>query len=97
MTRRRRIARWMSVLVAAAVAVVAPVPALTPAAQAADPGVPTVPANYLAQTVSWTDCPGDLESRCARVRVPMDWKNPARGNISIAIAYLPASGTSKGA
>ena len=37
---RRRFGRWIAVLVASAVAIVAPVPMLTPAAEAAEPAVP---------------------------------------------------------
>lgn len=93
---RRRFGRWIAVLLASAVAVVAPVPMLTPAAEAAEPEVPAVPAGYLNQSIAWSDCSGDLSSRCAKVKVPMDWQNPGRGSISIAIAYLKAPGTSKG-
>ncbi|HYI57804.1 MAG TPA: alpha/beta hydrolase [Microlunatus sp.] len=90
---RRRFGRWIAVLVASAVAIVAPVPMLTPMAEAAEPAVP---ASYLNQPISWGSCSGDLDSKCAKVKVPRDWTNPAKGSISIAIAYLKASGTSKG-
>ena len=93
---RRWFGRWIAVLLASAVAIVAPVPMLTSTAAAAEPAVPAVPASYLNQTIAWSDCSGDLSSRCAKVRVPMDWQNPSKGSISIAIAYLKASGTSKG-
>ncbi|HEU4547688.1 MAG TPA: alpha/beta fold hydrolase [Microlunatus sp.] len=93
----RRFGRWIAVLVASSVALLAPVPMLTPAAEAAEPStVPAIPAQYLNQAISWSDCAGDFASQCARVKVPMDWQNPARGEIAIAIAYLPASGASKG-
>ena len=92
----RRFTRWLTVLVASSVAVLAPVPLLTPSAQAAEPTELAVPAPYLTQTISWGDC-GDFESRCATVAVPMDWQNPSKGDIRIAIAYLKAPGTtSKG-
>ncbi len=92
----RRFARWLTVLVASSVAVLAPVPLLTQTAEAAEPTELAVPARYLTQTISWGDC-GDFESRCATVAVPMDWQNPTKGDIRIAIAYLKAPGTtSKG-
>jgi pimeloyl-ACP methyl ester carboxylesterase len=93
----RRFARWLTVLVASSVAVVAPVPLLSPTAEAAEPSAPAVPARYLSQTIAWTSCNDDFESRCAKVAAPMDWQNPARGDIQIAVAYLKAPGaTSKG-
>jgi hypothetical protein len=92
----RRFGRWIAVLVASSVALLAPVPMLTPAAEAAEPKAPAVLTRYLNQNVTWADCSGDFESQCATVAVPMDWQNPARGDIRIAIAYLAASGASKG-
>ena len=93
----RRFGRWIAVLVASSVALLAPVPMLTPAAEAAEPKVPAIPTRYLDQAISWSDCSDDFESKCAKVAVPMDWQNPARGDIRIAIAYLKAPGpTSKG-
>lgn len=97
-----RFGRWLAVLLAAAVAVMAPIP--MPSAEAADPktDMQTTVDSYLALNLNrsdlWGDCPAveDLDSRCASVRVPMDWQNPAKGDISVAAAYLPASGTSKG-
>ena len=93
----RRFGRWIAVLVASSVAVLAPVPMLTPAAEAAEPQVaPAIARAYLDQT----DQPGPsaaTSSRdCAKVKVPMDWQNQSRGDIEIAIAYLKASGPSKG-
>lgn len=92
----RRFGRWIAVLVASSVALLAPVPMLTPGAEAAEPKAPAVLTRYLNQNVTWADCSGDFESQCATVAVPMDWQNPARGDIRIAIAYLAASGASKG-
>ncbi len=59
---------------------------------------PAVPARYLSQTISLEPtCNDDFESRCAKVAAPMDWQNPSRGDIQLAIAYLKAPGTtSKG-
>jgi pimeloyl-ACP methyl ester carboxylesterase len=78
----------------------APVPVLTPTAEAADPLRPsqTTVDSYVAlnlgRTDLWDDCPGDLASQCANVTVPRDWKNPAKGNLSLAVAYLKASNPS---
>ena len=105
MPRRRRFGRWIAVLLASAVAIVAPVPVLSPAAVAAEPRTaPAVPTRLLDQPVSWKDCSefdGNLalESLCARVRVPRDWQdaaNEAKDDIVVGIAYLPATGPSKG-
>lgn len=96
MSRRRRFGRWAAVLLATAVAMMAPVPVSAPVAAAAEPAAPTAYDALLNQRVAWGECPGDWDSRCAKVTAPMDWKNPARGNIQIAVAYLPASGGSKG-
>jgi pimeloyl-ACP methyl ester carboxylesterase len=99
----RRFGRWMAVLVASSVAMLAPVPVLTPAAEAAEPSAPlqaTVDAYVArAQTVTWEPCEGLLfqpRSSCATVVVPRDWKSPAAGTLRLAVSYLRASGTSKG-
>ena len=103
MPRRRRFGRWITVLLAAVVAFAAPVPALTPAAEAVETSAPAVPARLLNQPVTWKDCSEfdnnlALESDCARVRVPRDWKNAANegDDIWVGISYLPATGASKG-
>ncbi|MDN5762878.1 MAG: alpha/beta hydrolase [Microlunatus sp.] len=97
MPRRRRFGRGIAVLLATAVAFLAPVPMVTtPVAHAADPSVPTVPETYLNQKLTWDECVEDLDSKCAKVTVPMDWKNPSRGNLILAVAYLPAKGKSQG-
>ena len=95
----RRFGRWVAVLVASSVALLAPVPMLTPTAQAAEPGNPTqgTVAAYLAKnpSIARTACPkvdgATLDSICGTVRVPMDWQNPAKGDIRLAIAYLPSA------
>ena len=96
----RRFGRWIAVLVASSVALLAPVPMLTPAAEAAEPGIPDY---YLSQSVAWKACPAprglDYDSQCALVRVPRDWKSPQPGtstDIWIAISYLKAAGPSRG-
>lgn len=97
---RRRFGRWIAVLLASVVALAAPVPLLTQTAAAADPKSPlqTTVDDYLAKdaTIAWADCAQEMASRCAKVKVPMDWQNPTKGDISIAIAFWKASGTSKG-
>lgn len=97
---RRRLGRWIAVLLASVVALAAPVPLLTQTA-AADPTNPlqaTVDA-YVTKNlgVNLTKyCNDELYSTCASVKVPRDWQNPSKGDISIAIAYLPAAKNSKG-
>lgn len=85
-------------LLASAVAVMAPVPMLTPSAEAVAPDSwlqGTVNA-YLGKnpdlgTKLETPCSDDMSSGCAKVTVPIDWQNPGKGDISIAIAYLKSS------
>ena len=51
----RRFGRWIAVLVASSVALLAPVPMLTPAAEALEPStVPAIPVPYLNQRIDWT-------------------------------------------
>jgi len=99
----RRFGRWIAVLVASSVALLAPVPMLTPAAEAAAPTrLQTTVDRYLGLAANgpaaWRDCPEseNLASACASITVPMDWDNPAKGNIRVAVAYLRATGASKG-
>src|SRR4030088_386784 len=45
-------------------------------------GTPPVPA------LSWTDCGGNLQ--CTTARVPLDYDNPDRDSISLAVIRRPA-------
>ena len=47
---------------------------------------------FYEQSVSWRGC-GD-KKHCAEVEVPLDWKNPARDSIKIAVIYAEATGGS---
>jgi len=68
-------------------------------------GTPDPLQPYRTQAVQWTECdPGILGQpsgamnalrvsprlRCAQVRAPIDWKNPARGDLSLAVMRLAA-------
>ena len=102
--RVRRIGFIALAMVSAAVGVVlAPLPAsaLTDAPAAA------IPQRYLDQQVDWKPCDFDEFLRffypeapitnCTSVAVPMDWRHPdAHADITLAIAYSKATGTSKG-
>ena len=55
----RRFGRWIAVLVASSVALLAPVPMLTPAAEAAEPA-PIPRRSYLNQ-VDWPGSPAGSE------------------------------------
>ena len=98
---RRRFGRWIAVLLASAVAIVAPVPMLTRRRRlpirrrrCRRPSTRSSPRN---QSISLGRLLRvELSSQCAKVTVPRDWKNPAKGTLSLAIAYLKARGTSKG-
>ena len=74
------------------------------AAAVKDPPAVSIPARYLAQTLSWHKCdfsdfahdvyPGAPVINCATIKVPMDWQHPdAHPDITLAIAYSRATGT----
>ena len=47
-------------------------------------------ASYYAQRLSWEDCRDRFS--CATLRVPLDYRRPAAGDIEVALIRLPASG-----
>jgi len=49
---------------------------------------------YYEQKVKWTDCGG---ATCAKVKVPLDYKNPGSGSTTLAVTKVPAQGDSQGA
>jgi pimeloyl-ACP methyl ester carboxylesterase len=92
------------VVVSAAVGVVL---APLPASALTDAPAVAIPQRYLDQQVDWQPCDFDEFLRffapeapvtnCASVAVPMDWRHPeAHPDITLAIAYSKATGTSKG-
>lgn len=56
-------------------------------------GIAAELVEFYSQPLEWTQCD---ELQCAKVRVPIDWDEPAAGEIAIQIARFPASGESKG-
>ncbi len=46
-------------------------------------------ADFYGQELAWVDC-GDAE--CARLRVPLDYDDPAGGELELAITRVPARG-----
>jgi pimeloyl-ACP methyl ester carboxylesterase len=79
----------------------------TPAAALTDAPAVVIPARYLDQQVFWSECdfdeafhyeaPEAPETDCTQILVPMDWRHPdAHPDITLAIAYSRATGTSKG-
>lgn len=58
---------------------------------------PAVASNleaYYEQKVKWTDCGG---ATCAKVKVPLDYRNPAKGSTTLTVTKVPAKGDSQGA
>ena len=51
-------------------------------------------AEFYSQSLEWTECGESLQ--CADVRVPLDWEQPAAGEITIRIARSLARGTKLG-
>lgn len=45
-------------------------------------------SSYYEQKVTWTDCVGKFE--CAKVKVPLDYQNPAAESIELAVTRLQA-------
>lgn len=67
---------------------------VTAPAGASDPATDPALAQYYGQKVEWSDCGDDFQ--CAKVKVPMDWKEPAGESIELAAIRLPAEGTKLG-
>ncbi|MDG4792792.1 alpha/beta fold hydrolase [Micromonospora sp. WMMD1082] len=80
--------RWRSVLGAALTAVL--LGAALPAPASAAPGTAAQPP---AQRLKWGACAGSSgpELRCARVKVPLDHRNPRGRKIEVMISRLPAT------
>lgn len=103
----RRLLRGAALLAAAALALTAcsgtpeptggapttlpPTPSTTavPGEQATDPAY----ARYYDQRVDWSDCGGGLQ--CATVEVPVDWSQPDRDRLGLAVARHPATDPSR--
>ena len=66
-------------------------PAGRPTAGADDPATDPALAKFYQQKVSWKDCSDGFQ--CAKVEVPLDWKQPSGGTIRIAATRLAADGT----
>lgn len=56
-----------------------------PGEQATDPAY----ARYYQQRPTWTDCGGGLQ--CTTVQVPVDWSQPDRDQLALALARHPAT------
>ncbi|MDR1449656.1 MAG: alpha/beta hydrolase, partial [Propionibacteriaceae bacterium] len=67
-----------------------PVPALRPDGFI-DPPPGTGLQRYIEQTVEWSDCKsGVVTGQCARIAVPLDYADPDRQAISLAVFRRPA-------
>ncbi len=49
---------------------------------------------FYGQVLRWTSC--DSGFQCATATAPLDWANPTKATISLALIRKPATGTSKG-
>lgn len=49
---------------------------------------------YYEQDLSWSSCHSDFE--CATASAPMDWSDPSKGDIELAMMKLPATGKAIG-
>lgn len=58
------------------------------------PDVPAASRPYYEQELDWSSCGGGLE--CATATAPMDWSDPAKGDIELALVKMPATGTRLG-
>jgi len=45
-------------------------------------------APFFDQTLSWSDC--GASTQCATISAPIDWDNPGQGDMTLALARLPA-------
>ncbi len=50
-------------------------------------------APFFDQTLSWSECGG--ATQCASISAPIDWDNPQQGEITLALARLPAPAASR--
>ncbi|MHB1614543.1 MAG: alpha/beta hydrolase [Actinomycetes bacterium] len=64
------------------------VPTLTPGPVTAPPA-PDL-ASFYSQRLRWSACGGGFQ--CATLAVPLDYTDPAKGTVGIAVIRLPASG-----
>jgi pimeloyl-ACP methyl ester carboxylesterase len=58
-------------------------------AAASPPPTPAALRPFYAQRLRWSGCGGEFE--CATMRAPLDYRNPSRGDVDIAMIRLPAS------
>ena len=70
-----------------------PANVVAPASGSDPTGMPT---SWSPQPLQWSTCKGHPGSaagmRCATLRVPLDWSDPAGEQIDLAVAKVPASG-----
>ncbi|MGE7390125.1 alpha/beta hydrolase [Streptomyces sp. NPDC004126] len=51
-------------------------------------------ARFYGQRIAWGPCPASFEDsmRCGRLTVPLDYGDPARGTVGLALTRFPATG-----
>jgi len=69
----------------------APQPTVGPA-QASGLGRSGIPDSWSPEPLTWTACQDAEHAQCARLKVPLDWRDPDGAQIELALARLPATG-----
>ncbi len=55
----------------------------------------TASVTTAAQKISWRRCPDDRTVQCGTLTVPIDWSNPKRGSVKLAVARAKATDPKK--
>ena len=66
-----------------------PVAQSTPTGEDVDPAL----RPFYDQALDWKDCDGGFQ--CADAKAPLDWKDPSKGDVTLALVMHPASDASK--
>ena len=51
---------------------------------------------YAQQTITWETCAEDEDIECATMKVPLDWENPGKASLDIALTRKPSANPSMG-
>lgn len=65
-----------------------------PAASPDTSGIAPELQSFYGQTLNWSSCGGGMD--CTTVKAPLDWENPAKASIDLAVVRHRATGTAKG-
>ncbi|MDQ4214396.1 alpha/beta hydrolase [Microbacterium capsulatum] len=100
--RLRRVSAVLAGLAVAAVALSGCLYSMIPAGTSASSspnapdtaGVSAALKPFYGQTLSWSSCGTGMD--CTTVKAPLDWTDPAKGRIDLAVIRHRATGTAKG-